>query len=252
MRSILASRVLPGGAAVLFSVVLTATGAHADAPEVSGAGGNSAEHRRDADARPQHDDQHASANANAAAGPTTATAAAPLDDPQPPSNADFSGNGANDHGAYDSTRDGSPSENGNGDGAAIGKPCAGCVGKADNKNPQGQFPDGSDANKGYECDTNRGIGQTNPAHTGCVTASGGGTTVDGGGTQVLGAVFTAPVVASTAAAPPAGAVLSSAAVAPAAAAPLAATGAPLALVAALGIALVAIGALLRRKGAHNS
>lgn len=90
--------------------------------------------------------------------------------PQPPSDADFSGNGANVHGPYDSTRDGSPSLNGNGTGEAVGKPCAGCVGKADNKNPQGQLPGGSDANKGYECDANHGIGRSNPAHTGCKPA----------------------------------------------------------------------------------
>lgn len=90
--------------------------------------------------------------------------------PQPPSNADFSGNGANVHGPYGSTRDGSPSMNGNGGGEAVGKPCAGCVGKADNKNPQGQLPGGSDANKGYECDANHGIGRSNPAHTGCKPA----------------------------------------------------------------------------------
>jgi hypothetical protein len=88
--------------------------------------------------------------------------------PQPSSNADFSGNGANVHGPYDSTRDGSPSGNGNGGGEAVGKPCAGCVGKADNKNPPGQQPGGSDANAGYECDTNHGVGRSNPAHTGCV------------------------------------------------------------------------------------
>ena len=87
--------------------------------------------------------------------------------PQPASNADFTGHGANTHGPYDSTRDGSPSGNGNGTGNAIGKPCAGCVGKADNKNPPGQLPGGSDANAGYECDRNHGVGRTNPAHTGC-------------------------------------------------------------------------------------
>lgn len=87
--------------------------------------------------------------------------------PQPGSNADFSGNGANTNGPYDSTRDGSPSLNGNGGGESVGKPCAGCVGKADNKNPQGQMPDGSDANAGYECDRNHGIGRSNPAHTSC-------------------------------------------------------------------------------------
>ncbi|WP_436494610.1 hypothetical protein [Actinokineospora sp. HUAS TT18] len=90
-----------------------------------------------------------------------------LTQPQPASNADFSGNGANTHGPYDSTRDGSPALNGNGDGKSVGKPCAGCVGKADNKNPKGQLPGGSDANAGYECDRNRGIGRSNPAHTGC-------------------------------------------------------------------------------------
>jgi hypothetical protein len=78
-----------------------------------------------------------------------------------------SGNGANHSGAYDDTCDGSPSLNGNGDGAATGKPCGGCVGKADEKNPPGQAPDGTDANSGYECDSNSGVGKTNPAHSGC-------------------------------------------------------------------------------------
>jgi hypothetical protein len=87
--------------------------------------------------------------------------------PQPTSNADYSGNGANVHGPYDSTRDGSASQNGKGDGKAGGKPCAGCVGKADNKNPAGQMPGGSDNNAGYECDRNQGVGQGNPAHTSC-------------------------------------------------------------------------------------
>lgn len=94
--------------------------------------------------------------------------------PQPLSNADQNPGGANnggDCGAYCSTRDGSASQNGNGNGAAVGKPCAGCVGKADNKNPPGQQPDGTDHNKGYECDANHGIGRTNPAHTGCTTTS---------------------------------------------------------------------------------
>ncbi len=91
--------------------------------------------------------------------------------PQPQSNADQNSGGANGKcpdGPYCSTRDGSPSLNGNGKGKATGKPCAGCVGKADNKNPHGQYPNGSDHNAGYECDRNHGIGRTNPAHTGCV------------------------------------------------------------------------------------
>ena len=93
-------------------------------------------------------------------------------EPQPLSNADQNNGGANGQcpdGPYCSTRDGSPSGNGNGNGKAVGKPCAGCVGKADNKNPPGQKPNGSDANAGYECDRNHGIGRTNPAHTGCET-----------------------------------------------------------------------------------
>jgi hypothetical protein len=77
------------------------------------------------------------------------------------------GSGANQPGVYDPTCDGSPSMNGNGNGNAKGKPCAGCVGKADAKNPPGQMPNGNDPNAGYECDTNSGVGQTNPAHTGC-------------------------------------------------------------------------------------
>jgi len=81
----------------------------------------------------------------------------------------YNGNGspASAGNAYASTCDGSASQNGNGDGNANGKPCAGCVGNADNKNPQGQAPDGSDPNSGYECDTNNGVGKTNPAHSGC-------------------------------------------------------------------------------------
>jgi hypothetical protein len=70
-------------------------------------------------------------------------------------------------GAYCSTADGSPSQNGNGNGNATGRPPAGSVGNADNVNPPGQAPDGSDHNNGYECDGNNGIGKTNPAHTGC-------------------------------------------------------------------------------------
>ncbi|MDQ3849894.1 MAG: hypothetical protein M3296_04670, partial [Actinomycetota bacterium] len=60
-----------------------------------------------------------------------------------------------------------PSANGNGNGQATGRPCAGCVGSADDKNPPGQLPGPEDANAGYECDKNSGIGQGNPAHTGC-------------------------------------------------------------------------------------
>src|SRR5205823_4866635 len=77
------------------------------------------------------------------------------------------GNGANHPGPYDNTCDGSASGDGHGGGQATGKPCAGCVGNADDKNPKGQYPNGNDHNAGYECDRNHGIARTNPAHTGC-------------------------------------------------------------------------------------
>jgi len=73
---------------------------------------------------------------------------------------------------YDADCDGSASENGGGnENGGGGKPCAGCVGKADNKHPPGQEPNEDDHNKGYECDDNKGAGAQrgtgNPAHTGC-------------------------------------------------------------------------------------
>jgi hypothetical protein len=70
-------------------------------------------------------------------------------------------------GPFDSTCDGSPSLNGNGTGGG-GRPCAGCVGNADYKHPGGQSL--NDHNSGYECDSNSGIGKTNPAHSGCQVA----------------------------------------------------------------------------------
>jgi len=117
-------------------------------------------------------DATAPAAASATTSGGTAGTSGSVDQPQPISKADANSGGANGQctgGAYCSTRNGSPSGNGNGNGngKAVGKPCAGCVGKADNKNPKGQMPGGSDHNKGYECDGNNGIGKTNPAHTGC-------------------------------------------------------------------------------------
>jgi hypothetical protein len=74
---------------------------------------------------------------------------------------------ANTSGPYDPSGVGLPSGNGNGNNNG-NRPCAGCVGKADAKNPQGQLPGPlDDGNNGYECDTNSGIGRTNPAHSGC-------------------------------------------------------------------------------------
>src|SRR3954447_18562073 len=153
-------------------VVLTATTASA-APKPAPADGKSvpagaaAAHANQA----THPNQpNANSSANRSAG-NAATVGDPSQ-PQPLSGADQNAGGANGQcpgGPYCSTRDGSPSGNGNGNGQATGKPCAGCVGKADNKNPQGQMPNGSDNNAGYECDRNHGIGRTNPAHTGCTT-----------------------------------------------------------------------------------
>ena len=93
--------------------------------------------------------------------------------PAPTATSAPSGNGANNTGPYDPNGVGLPSGNGNGNGNANGKPCAGCVGNADDKNPPGQMPGPNDHNNGYECDGNSGIGKTNPAHTGCDTGSGG-------------------------------------------------------------------------------
>src|SRR6476661_3672710 len=106
----------------------------------------------------------------------TAGTSGDVTQPQPKSNADQNTGGANgDCGSYCSTRDGAPSKNGDpkgtGGGKATGKPCAGCVGKADNKNPPGQYKDGKDHNAGYECDRNHGIGRSNPAHTGCKSST---------------------------------------------------------------------------------
>src|SRR5680860_387531 len=89
--------------------------------------------------------------------------------PQPKSNADLNPGGANnggDCGSYCSTRDGRLSGNGQGKNGIE----AGSKGRADNKNPPGQFKDDSDHNNGYECDGNNGIAKGNPAHTGCTSA----------------------------------------------------------------------------------
>jgi hypothetical protein len=74
---------------------------------------------------------------------------------------------ANTTGPYDPSNVGAPSNNGNGNGNAYGKPAAGTVGKADAKNPPGQLPGPQDSNNGYECDGNSGIAKGNPAHSGC-------------------------------------------------------------------------------------
>jgi LPXTG-motif cell wall-anchored protein len=133
------------------------------------AGGNS-----DGTPKPRSDAPGDHGQADAPRERGTASTAEPLTSPQPLSRADQNTGGANgscpDAGAYCSTRDESPSMNGLGEEQPPGRPCAGCVGKADNKNPPGQAPDASDPFAGYECDSNQGVGQSNPAHTGCEEA----------------------------------------------------------------------------------
>ena len=89
------------------------------------------------------------------------------------------GSGANQPGPYDPNGVGEPSGNGRSESNNGNRPCAGCVGSADDKNPPGQLPGGSDPNKGYECDENQGVGKTNPAHSGCGSTTT--TTPPGGG-----------------------------------------------------------------------
>ena len=155
----------------------TAPAPAAPAPAASDQGGD------DTAEAPQVQASRGQASRGQASGHTSGGTAGTSGDPtqpQPVSGADDNSGGANGQctgGEYCSTRDGSPSGNGNEVGEATGKPCAGCVGKADNKNPPGQMPNAADdGNSGYECDTNNGIGKGkdgqsagNPAHTGCVT-----------------------------------------------------------------------------------
>jgi len=140
-------------------------------PNAAGASAGHADHANHANHAADHPANHA---ADHAAGHAADHAAAAnfgdTTQPQPLSSADLNSGGANGQcpgGSYCSTRDGSASLNGSGDGLAVGLPCAGCVGRADNKNPAGQFPDGTDSNAGYECDRNSGVGRSNPAHTSC-------------------------------------------------------------------------------------
>ena len=93
--------------------------------------------------------------------------------PQEFSNADETGNGAND------TSDDNPYL-ATGYGQVQGGHLAGTEGKADNKNPLGQAPNGTDDNRGYECDENPGIGNGNPAHTTCESTPGGNENPPGG------------------------------------------------------------------------
>jgi hypothetical protein len=145
---------------------MAATSSHANAHSMQASSQQSTSHGNAS----THETSGTSASTHQTSG--TSGTSGDTSQPQPLSGADQNSGGANGKcpdGPYCSTRDGSASGNGNGGGQAVGKPCAGCVGKADNKNPPGQYPNGSDANAGYECDSNHGIGRTNPAHTGCTS-----------------------------------------------------------------------------------
>src|SRR5436853_4518651 len=167
-RSVLAS--VAGCLAVTATVVVMTTAAAFAGPKSSTSTSTTASttangHAAKASSSTHANDAHASSASNHSAG-NASTVGDPTQ-PQPVSGADQNSGGANGQcpgGPYCSTRDGSASGNGNGGGQAVGKPCAGCVGKADNKNPKGQMPNGSDNNAGYEGDRNHGIARTNPAH----------------------------------------------------------------------------------------
>ena len=172
-----------------------ATASAAFADESTGDSGKSDEVHQTKENGPAQSDED---KGNASSHQTTAQDGA-YTEPQPISSADDNGTGANQtDGPYRSNRHGAESGNGNGNGEATGEPCAGCVGRADNKEPQGQMPDAvSDGNNGYECDGNNGIAKTNPAHTGCTSETAGtpetppatevgGVSGNTGGAEVLG------------------------------------------------------------------
>lgn len=87
-----------------------------------------------------------------------------------------------------------------------GKPENGSVGNADGKSPKGQSP--NDKNRGYECDSNKGIGRGNPAHSGCPEAPKPPVTPPGPVTpEVFGTLTVQPTLTTTGSGPPAAEVL---------------------------------------------
>ena len=196
---------MAAGAVAIFLLVLFSTGLAGATPKTDDAPGRSGEapgHNKDADdgSSPtvvagvtealDAGSASSSAGADAAGGTASSvTTAAAVTSPAAastssskqvcdgdPSGKSASGNGANTDGVDNDYHHncGADSANGNGGGKATGRPCAGCVGNADDKNPPGQFKNGGDANSGYECDVkgkpnggNNGVGKGNPAHTPC-------------------------------------------------------------------------------------
>jgi hypothetical protein len=127
----------------------------------SGAGGSST----------PPDDSNAGGNAGGGGGNPNSSGGSGGNNGDPAGEGDCDQNGEGPGGAYDATCDGTHQNPGPGNSDdSPGKPADGTVGQADNKNPRGQQPGGSDHNKGYECEpgsTNKGVGKGNPAHTGC-------------------------------------------------------------------------------------
>lgn len=83
-----------------------------------------------------------------------------------------------------------------------GKPCNGCAGNANGKDPPGQRNNPGDGNQGHSCDGNKGIGKGNPAHEGCTSQTTTPTTTTTTATTtpevpvVLGETVTRDVVAT--------------------------------------------------------
>ncbi|MFN2610822.1 MAG: hypothetical protein ABR507_08135 [Actinomycetota bacterium] len=161
-----------GAATVLALILMISVGFQGFAA----AGGSSSEHRSDKSQGHRSQDTTLSAS-DALSSQTSASSSSDHSDTTKcngdPSGNSGTGSGANSTpaGPYTNTCPDGQSGNGNGGGISTGKPCAGCVGNADDKNPPGQYPGPSDHNNGYECDGNHGIARTNPAHTGCSSPS---------------------------------------------------------------------------------
>lgn len=142
-------------------------------PETSNAGGNSASGGgATTQAGGGGNPNAGGANANGGGGnPNSGDVGSDNGDPAHEGDCDQNDDGVG--GAYDANCDGTHQNPGPGNSDnSPGKPADGTVGKADNKNPKGQQPGGSDHNKGYECEpgqTNKGVGKGNPAHTGCTS-----------------------------------------------------------------------------------
>ncbi|MEA3075514.1 MAG: hypothetical protein QOF60_422 [Actinomycetota bacterium] len=177
------SRYRRGGLAALaiFFALLSMVGIAAAAPKDGTAGKSTAAPGHNKDGGTAAADTSPTASASAAdtqsqAATSTSKSSSDQVCDGDPSGKSASGNGANTDGTNNDYHHncGADSANGSGGGNATGRPCAGCVGNADDKNPPGQYKNGSDANSGYECDVkgqpnggNNGVGKGNPAHTPC-------------------------------------------------------------------------------------